>query len=458
MTSGNISEEPIASENNEALIKLQDICDYFLIHNRDIYSKYDDSVIKIFNDTEMILRRARGYAPYPIKLGPDIGNKVILAVGAQEKNTFCILKKNYAIISQHIGDMDSAETLNFFKITLDNYKKLFNIDKIDLVVHDSHPDYAATKFVKKYFKNSKKIEVQHHKAHVTSVIAENRLFEENENQKNDRILGFAWDGTGYGDDGKVWGSEIFIVEKISGKNKLNFERIGHIKEKYIPGGEITIKKPYRMAFSYLYNYFINQANSSKKDFVDYIFSRFPFYKKIVEPDEIDIVIKQIQTGFNSPLTTSMGRFFDSVSSILNLTHIASYEGEAAIHLEMICQENIKDEYQVEIEDFVIDDYLIFNQIISDLKNSIEAPVISAKFHNTLAKAILDISVKAQKNFGTNVVTLSGGVFQNNLLISRCFELLGKSDFNVYSEFKVPVNDGGISLGQAYIGALALKQN
>ncbi len=342
MTSGNISEEPIASENKEAQSELQDICDYFLIHNREIHSKYDDSVIKIFNDNEMILRRARGYAPYPVKLNHNIGNKVILAVGAQEKNTFCILKKNYAIISQHIGDMDIADTLDFFEITLDNYKKLFNIDKIDLIVHDSHPDYATTKFVKKHFRNSKIIEIQHHKAHIAGVIAENRLFEESKNQKNDRILGFAWDGTGYGDDGIVWGSEIFIVEKSSNNNKLNFERIGHLKEKYMPGGEVTIKKPYRMAISYLYDYFINQTNNSKNKFVDYIFTQFPFYKKIIEPDEIDIIIKQIQTGFNSPLTTSMGRLFDSVSSILNLTHIASYEGEAAINLEMTAEENIKD--------------------------------------------------------------------------------------------------------------------
>ncbi len=457
MTSGNISEEPIASENNEALIELHDICDYFLTHNRDIYSKYDDSVVKIFDNTEMILRRARGYAPYPIKLNTNIGNKVILAAGAQEKNTFCIFKKNYAIISQHIGDMDSAETLDFFKITLDNYKKLFNIDKIDLVIHDSHPDYATTKFVKKHFKNSKIIEVQHHKAHIASVIAENRLLEENENKKNDRILGFAWDGTGYGDDGKIWGSEIFIVEKNSGNNKLNFERIGHIKEKYIPGGEITIKKPYRMSISYLYNYFINQKNNSNKDFADYIFTQFPFYREIIKAEEIDIIMKQIQTGFNSPLTTSMGRFFDSVSSILNLTHISSYEGEAAIHLEMISEDNIKDEYHTKIEDFVIDDDLIFSQIISDLKNNIGIPVISAKFHNTLAKTVFDISVKAKKNYSTNIIALSGGVFQNNLLISRCFKLLGKSNFHVYSQFKVPVNDGGISLGQAYIGALALKK-
>ncbi|MCL4416969.1 MAG: carbamoyltransferase HypF, partial [Actinobacteria bacterium] len=242
MTSGNISEEPIASENTEALIELQNICDYFLTHNRDIYSKYDDSVIKIFNDTEMILRRARGYAPYPIKLSRDIGNKVILAAGAQEKNTFCILKKNYAIISQHIGDMDSAETLDFFQITMDNYKKLFNIDKTDLIVYDKHPDYAATKFAKHHFRYSKKIEVQHHKAHIASVIAENGLLEESKDQDNVRMLGFAWDGTGYGDDGKIWGSEIFIVEKILSKNDLNFKRIGHIKEKYMPGGEITIKK------------------------------------------------------------------------------------------------------------------------------------------------------------------------------------------------------------------------
>ena len=336
MTSGNISEEPIASENGEALEKLASICDYFLIHNRDIYSKYDDSVIKIFNNKEMIIRRARGYAPYPVKIDIDIGNKVILAVGAQEKNTFCLLKKNYAIISQHIGDLDNLDSINFFKSTLENYRKLFNISEIDIVVYDNHPGYTSTKFALKNFKNTKKIGVQHHMVHIAAVIAENNLF--STHNKSIKILGFAWDGTGYGYDGKIWGSEIFIVD-----NNLNFERIGHLKEKYLPGGEITIKKPCRMALVYLYNLWTKES-SGNIEFADFIFEKFPLYKKIINPAEIKIIKRQLETGFNSPYTTSMGRFFDAVSSILNLTHIASYEGEAAVRLEMNANENISEGY------------------------------------------------------------------------------------------------------------------
>ena len=503
MTSGNISEEPIASENEEALEKLSGICDYFLIHNRDIYSKYDDSVIKIFNNKEMVIRRARGYAPYPVKIDIDIGNKVVLAVGAQEKNTFCLLKKNYAIISQHIGDLDSLDSLDFFKSTLENYRKLFNINKIDIVVYDNHPDYASTRFALKHFKDSKKIGVQHHKAHIAAVIAENKLL--SPQSKSEKILGFAWDGTGYGDDGKIWGSEIFIVD-----SDLNFERIGHLKEKYLPGGEITIKKPYRMALTYLYNLWAKKScEKSYKvtEFIDFVFINYSFYKKVTTAEEITILQNQVKTGFNSPLTTSMGRFFDAVSSILNLTHIASYEGEAAVHLEMTANENVLEEYNIKInnsrsyeningKDIIsgnsggggsgsgissnnssgggknnniknieysknkndnigiieVDDFYIFQQIVKDIKNKISADIISAKFHNTLAKIILIVSKKVKDKYGIDTVALSGGVFQNNYLLKRSHDILQDNGFKVYSNFKVPVNDGGISLGQAYIAA------
>ncbi|MCL4386161.1 MAG: carbamoyltransferase HypF, partial [Cyanobacteria bacterium] len=258
MTSGNISEEPISSKNDDAIKKLSNICDYFLVHNRDIYSKYDDSVIKIFNNKEMIIRRARGYAPYPVKLDYNIGNKVILATGAQEKNTFCLFKKNYAILSQHIGDLDNFDSMEFFKSTMDNYKKLFNIENIDIAAYDNHPGYYSTKFALKNFDSSIKTGVQHHKAHIAAVIAENNLLSQKNNLKN--ILGFAWDGTGYGDDGKIWGSEIFMVDK-----NLNFNLVGHLKEKYLPGGEITIKKPYRMALAYLYNLWKVKGWTHKSD-------------------------------------------------------------------------------------------------------------------------------------------------------------------------------------------------
>ena len=442
MTSGNISEEPIASENPEAFGRLGNICDYFLIHNRDIYSRYDDSVIKIFDDREMILRRARGYSPYPVKLRKDIGKHIILAAGAHEKNTFCFLVKNYGIISQHIGDLDDMESMEFLTSTFKNYRDLFNIDKIDLVVYDKHPGYSSTKFAKKLdVKN--KIEVQHHKAHIASVMAENNI--------NDSVIGFAWDGTGYGDDKKIWGSETFVT--VDG---LNYKRIAHLKEKLIPGGEATIKNPYRMALTYLY-YLWSGQKQVKEKFPDFVYHRFPFYKKIISKLEMDTIVKQIKTGFNSPSTTSMGRFFDAVSSILDLTHSASFEGEAAIHLEMTAADSEKSKYDIKIDNvdgkYVVDDLYIFDRIIKDIRDGKKKSEISAIFHNTLADAVLKISSIARKTYNINKVALSGGVFQNNYLLGKCYDTLKNYNFNVYSNFKVPVNDGGISLGQAYIAAL-----
>ena len=445
MTSGNISEEPIAAENEEALKKLNNICDYFLIHNRDIYSRYDDSVIKVFDGREMIIRRARGYSPYPVKLDRNAGKKIIFAAGAHEKNTFCFLVKNYATISQHIGDLDNAESIEFYNSTFSHYRNIFNIEKIDVTAYDKHPYYASTKFAGSMKNVDTKIEIQHHNAHIASVIAENGI--------NDKVIGFAWDGTGYGDDGKIWGSEIFIAD-----SNLTFTRVGHLKEKILPGGEITIKKPYRMAISYLYSLW-KKNKTSKNNFSQFLYSNLPFYKKIISLSEIDVIIKQMETGFNSTVTTSMGRFFDAVSSLLNCTHISSFEGEAAIHLEMTADYKVKEKYPLKVDYkdgmYIIDDYHIFSQIFEELLKKIPKSKISAKFHNTLTGIILKISQMIRKTYSINSIALSGGVFQNNFLLSRSFDILKNDNFRVYSNFKVPVNDGGISLGQAYIAALRI---
>lgn len=444
MTSGNISEEPIAAENREAYRRLENICDYFLIHDRDIYSRYDDSVIKIFDGREMIVRRARGYSPYPVKLGKDIGKHIILATGAHEKNTFCFIVKNYGIISQHIGDLDDMESLEFLNSTFENYKRLFNIERIDLVAYDKHPRYASTRFAKET-DSKNKIGVQHHKAHIASVIAENNI--------TGSVIGFAWDGTGYGDDKKIWGSETFVTG-----DGLNYKRMAHLKEKVLPGGAATIKNPYRMAITYLY-YLWSGAKKGSEKFKDYIYSTYPFYKKIISELEINTIEKQITTGFNSVETTSTGRFFDAVSSILDLTHSASFEGEAAIHLEMTAGCNEKSKYNIKINKidgkYVIDDFYIFEQVIRDMQNGKDKGMISARFHNTLADVVLNISRAIRKTHNINKVALSGGVFQNNYLLNKCFSILKNHNFNVYSNFKVPVNDGGISLGQAYIAALKI---
>jgi hydrogenase maturation protein HypF len=509
MTSGNISEEPIAYKNSEAVSRLGDICDYFLINDRDIFSRYDDSVVRIFDDKEMIIRRARGYAPYPVKTDIDIGNRVVLSVGAQEKNTFCLQTSNHAFVSQHIGDLDTAASSDFFIQTLKNYKKIFSIKKIDIVVSDKHPDYISTKFAKEHLKSAKKIQIQHHEAHIASVIAENNLLESlaaessecknqealaakasecvntinkifkkktekfspitkdaNLSRKNSPdaavILGFAWDGTGYGNDGKIWGSEVLAID-----GSFNFNRLGSLREKCMPGGEITIKKPYRMAFSYLYNAWkANNSQNNPTGLADFIFKNFPFYKDISSENEITILRNQIVTGFNSPITTSMGRFFDAVSSLLDISHIASYEGEAAIKLEMAADLNCDLEYDLQYlnkpgfydnNPFVLDDYHILMQILKDIIKKVGPPIISAKFHNSLARAVLLISLGVQQKYKIQSVALSGGVFQNNLLLEKSFKLLKMHGFKPYSNFKVPVNDGGISLGQAYYGAWKVNQ-
>jgi len=469
MTSGNVSEEPIIFNNDEAVKKLSGICDYFLIHNRDIFSRFDDSVTKVFKKKEMLVRRARGYAPYPIKLDLGLKNKTILAIGSEEKNTFCLIKNNYALISQHIGDIDNPESIDFFKATLNNFYSLFNINKIDLCVSDLHPDFRLNKLSTGKIRPQKTIKIQHHKAHIASVVAENHI--------KGSVIGFAWDATGYGEDGKIWGSEIFIVDE-----NLNFNRIGHLSEKILPGGEISIRKPYRMAITYLYYSWIkmngnspvaadkinitskkfkNKNNHEGESFIEYVKTNFPKLFNFASKKEILSILFQIKSGFNSVETTSMGRLFDSVSSVMGLAGIASFEGEAAINLEMAIKKKFKDIYEFNYikksentagqDYFIIDDIDLFTKIIRDILSGKKYDFISARFHNTLASIILDIAVKTRNSFSINNVALSGGVFQNNYLVDKIFQMLENNDFNVYTNFKVPVNDGGISLGQAFLG-------
>jgi len=456
MTSGNLSEEPIASDNQDALKRLGNICDYYLIHDRDIFSRYDDSVLRVFMGKEMVLRRARGYAPYPVKLDikPVKGN--ILATGAQEKNTFTILTKKYGIISQHIGDLDTVQSQDFFQSSLENYKTIFGTENFDLIAHDMHPDYRSTRIaLSMKSKNNMLFPVQHHKAHIASVIAENNIKEP--------VLGFSWDGTGYGEDGKIWGSEIFSVSE-----DLSFDRIGHLREKIMPGGDITIKKPYRMAAAYIHKIY-REVGNNIRCMTEFITDNLA-YKKM-DKLELDLLCSQLDSGFNSPSTTSMGRFFDAVSSILGLKNIISFEGEAAIALEMAIDEKYEklaqnpklkeidedNRYKIEftgIKDFyIIDDIHIFKQILGDLSRGTDAGFISFKFHNTLAQVIILISLSHRKTNNIENIALSGGVFQNKYLLDLCCLLLGNNGFNVYTNLKVPVNDGGISLGQAYMAAI-----
>ena len=469
MTSGNISEEPIVFENDEAVKKLGDICDYFLINDRDIFSRFDDSVIKVFKKKEMLVRRARGYAPYPLKLDLKVNNQTILAMGSEEKNTFCILKNNFALISQHIGDIDNTGSINFFNSALNIFYSLFNVAKIDLCVSDMHPNFKLNGLPSGVIVPQKTLKIQHHKAHIASVIAENHI--------RGSVLGFAWDGTGFGDDGKIWGSEIFVVDE-----NYNFSRIGHLSEKILPGGEISIRKPYRMALTFLYYSWIksegNYLNAANKNnfidkkskeinklegegFAEYIKYTFPKLFMFSSKKEILSLLFQIKSGFNSIMTTSMGRLFDSVSSVMGLCGISSFEGEAAISLEMAIGKRSNAFYKFNYmknkdsaageDSFIIDDIDLFASIVKDLLIGKKSDFISARFHNTLAEIILDVSIKTRNRLSINNVVLSGGVFQNNYLVDKTFQMLENKNFNVYTNFKVPVNDGGISLGQAFLG-------
>jgi hydrogenase maturation protein HypF len=443
MTSANISEEPIISENWQAFEKLSDICDYFLVHNRKISSRYDDSLLRIFNGRQMLLRRARGYAPYPVPLRTRGKKNVVFAAGPHEKNTFCFLREGNAIISQHIGDLEKYESIGLYRETVKHYMKMFKIKEIDTVVHDLHPDYYSTRFAQK-MESPLKVGLSHHKAHILSVVAENSL--------KGSFLGFAWDGSGMGEDGQIWGSEVFLVD-----SQYRFKRIAHLLPYPLPGGSAAIKKPYRMGVSFLYKYYLNEGLCNKMDFAEFVFKKFPSFRTVVSSQEIGIIASQIKSSFNTPLTTSMGRLFDTVSSLLGLTQEASYEGEAAVHLQMIATKSHHERYPLLFEDLrekiTIDSNDLISRIIYDLNKRLDAGTISAKFHNTIAYLICELAKTFRESNGIDKVVLSGGVFQNVLLLRHAFNLLKENGFRVFINFKVPVNDGGVSLGQAYYGFL-----
>jgi len=335
MTSGNMAEEPIATDNAEARQRLSPLADAFLLHNRDIHVRCDDSVTRLFEGREVLLRRSRGYAPFPLRLGFEL--QEILAVGGELKNTFCLTKGTYAFLSQHIGDLENWETLASFEANIEHFQRLFRVNPT-IIAHDLHPEYLSTKWANERMSQSANeqisksanqqirnpqsaIPVQHHHAHMASVMAEHGL--------NERVIGVSWDGTGYGTDGQIWGGE-FLVGDYTG-----FRRAAHLKYVRLPGGEAAIRRPLRMALSHLANAYGEAAWSLA----------LPALARL-EPAERVVVRHQIETGFNSPWTSSAGRLFDAVSALLGVRDVVNYEGQAAIGLEMIVAEEVKEEYEV----------------------------------------------------------------------------------------------------------------
>ena len=433
MTSGNISEEPICKDNDEAVRRLAGIADYFLVHNRDIYARYDDSVTMFEGGDVQLTRRARGYAPFPIHL--TFNARPVLACGAEEKNTFCLTRDNYAFVSQHIGDMENMETMEHFENTLSLYKKLFRIEP-EVIAYDLHPDYLSTKYaleIAEQSGNLRPVPVQHHHAHIVSCMADNKV--------ETPVIGVAFDGTGYGSDGRIWGGE-FLVADFKG-----FNRLGHLEYLPLPGGAAAIKKPYRTAIGYLLTLLGENSLSLNLD----------IFKK-VDRVETELIKRQLTAGLNSPLNSSMGRLFDAVSALIDIRGEIDYEGQAAVELEMAAYDGIdkvgNKAYPYSIVEMdganIVKLKELFDGIVKDLELGTSKEMISTKFQNTVANIIVEMCRLIGGKTGIDQVALSGGVFQNRLLFRKVIPLLKSAGFSVLSHKQVPCNDGGISLGQAVI--------
>jgi len=432
MTSGNISDEPIDIDNETAFEHLNKIADGFLVNDRDIIIRCDDSVYQSYENGNSLkirsVRRSRGYAPKPISLPWEL--PPILAVGPELKNTFCLTRDKYAFVSHHIGNLENYETLFSFETAIEHYEKLFRI-KPEIIAHDLHPDYLSTRYAqdRSASDNLDIVSVQHHHAHIASCMAENNI------PSGSKVLGFSFDGTGFGDDGKIWGGEVLLT------SYSDYERIGHVRSFSLPGGEKAIKEPWRIAVSLLLESGIDQSTIYR------IMGSIP-------EKEIDFVVSQIESGINCPNTTSLGRLFDGISALLDIRRYTNYEGQAAIELDAYASKSnsiIKSIMNYEGNNYDFSNYIDF--LIKALNANGNIQELSFYFHSSIAEWVSTI-VKSNKE--TDTVALSGGVWQNRLLTKLALSLLSKRDINTIVQTKLPTNDGGVSFGQAVIAYHKLK--
>jgi hydrogenase maturation protein HypF len=431
MTSGNRSEEPIAIANDDAFERLADIADAFLIHDRDIYLRSDDSVVRHAAGAMRFLRRSRGYVPVPVFLKQAL--PPILACGAELKNTVCFTKGSQAFVSQHIGDLENLSTYEFFQKTIDHMQRILAV-RPELIACDLHPDYLSTRWADEQ-KDIPKVRIQHHHAHIVSCMAEHRV--------GGSVIGLSCDGTGYGTDGTVWGGEVLIA------SASGFERVAHLAEVPMPGSAAAIREPWRMAVSYLHDAF--GGNLGGLD--------LPFMRE-AGPDKVRLIQEMIAKRINSPLTSSLGRLFDGVAAIAGLRARVSYEGQAAMELEMTARNETESfyDYSWEGDDpWRIPPAPIVRAVAADVGKGVPVALISAKFHNTLIRLFGDLCDRIRAARGLKRVVLSGGVFQNARLLTGLFPVLEARGFEVFSHRLVPTNDGGIALGQAVIAAKSLEQ-
>lgn len=428
MTSANVNGLPLEYDNESAIDNLKDIADYFLLHNRDIYMPIDDSVVRVVDNEVRIVRRARGYVPEPIKIE---NIKEVLACGSNMKNTFCIGKENYLFLSQYNGNLENIETIEHYKNNIEHFKNIFHFTP-KYIACDMHPNYASSEYA--YNSPLPKIQVQHHHAHIVSCLVENNI--------NKKVIGIAYDGTGYGIDGRIWGGEFLLC------NNKEFTRLGHLDYIKMPGGDKAVKEPWRMAVAYIYKIFkskIWKECSSDTQMREILI-------KLYGNKAINI-ISMIEADINCPETSSMGRFFDAVSSLIGIRNHITYEGQAAIELEAAASKKSLDFYDYDIplsEGYILKPEKIIVGIIKDKLIGEEASIISDKFHNTIIKCSKDMCNLIRKDTGVNEVALSGGVFQNSYLLKNLINELENEKFTVYTNKLIPTNDGGVALGQIVI--------
>jgi hydrogenase maturation protein HypF len=440
MTSGNRSDEPVAYCDDEAFAQLCEIADYFLVHDRPIHMRCDDSVMRLARRDVYPVRRSRGYAPAPLTL-PEPVPVPTLACGAELKNTFCIAQGDHAFLSHHIGDLENYETLRSFREGIEHFCRIFDVQP-RLVAYDLHPDYLSTKYAREMEDSGAPVVgIQHHHAHIASCLADNAR------PSGEHVTGVALDGTGFGTDGAIWGGEF-----LEGSLQAGFRRAGHLVYTPLPGGAAAIREPWRVALAHLIGLCGEEA----------VLRSYSAPTGLADERTIRAIARVMQAGLNSPLTSSAGRLFDAVAALLQLpgTRRTTYEGQAAVELELVADGATNEHYPVEVTDsgdgWVVQTAPIIAGVLDDLRGGRAPGTIAARFHRTMAEVVVEGSVRVRDRCGVEVVALSGGTFHNMLLLEQSIELLQARGFTVYRHQRVPANDGGLSLGQAVLARWAYQ--
>jgi len=426
MTSGNLSEEPIAIDNEEAVRRLNRIADAFLVHDREIVRRCDDSVVRVAAGQPQKLRRSRGFVPVPVQLEKEM--QPVLAVGGELKNTVCVVRGSEAFLSQHVGDLEDLESHKFFEEAVQHLQRILETEP-KVIAHDLHPDYFSAKWAQERT-GVELVGVQHHHAHVAACMAENHL--------DGKVIGVALDGTGYGTDGAIWGGEVLVADYAG------FERAGHFEYVPLPGGAAAIHEPWRMAVSYLAKHYGKAVETLG----------LPFLAE-VDPRKLSVVLQMMEREINSPRTSSCGRLFDAVAALLGLRGTVNFEAQAAIELEMAARDSASEAaYPLDLElhgtTWQIGTKPLFDWLLKDIRQQASVADISRKFHNGLALVFVDTAERIRDRTQLNRVCLSGGCFLNALLLETMITEMKERSFEVFFHTEVPAGDGGISLGQAVI--------